>query len=73
MSIIDLQDAQSKTRIVGSETMGGYIDGKSEDARFSFINDLSIQGMLTFTDLYARSGVENNIHLYATPKIVALP
>lgn len=45
LSIIDLEDTQSKTKIVGSEKMGGYIDGPADVARFRLINDIAIQGM----------------------------
>lgn len=43
LSLIELQRGV-KTPLVGSPTVGGYVDGADSDARFSLINDVVVQG-----------------------------
>lgn len=43
LSLIELQ-TKVKTLLIGSSTVGGYVDGNSAEARFSYINDVAIQG-----------------------------
>ena len=46
LSLIELQ-SRVKTPLIGSATIGGYIDGVDSEARFSLINDVVVQGQLT--------------------------
>jgi len=50
LSTYDL-DTHVKTRLVGSETKGGYVDGPVMDARFSLINDVAAQGKYSLPSL----------------------
>ncbi|XP_067942380.1 uncharacterized protein [Watersipora subatra] len=43
LSLVDLNDG-AKTKLVGSLTTGGYVDGDKGKARFTLINDVVIQG-----------------------------
>ena len=43
LSLVELETGV-KTELIGSATVGGYVDGERENARFRLINDLVVQG-----------------------------
>lgn len=47
LSLVDLE-SNTKTLIIGSSEMGGYVDGPADEARFSLVNDVAVAGKICY-------------------------